>query len=100
MERRGALRVSRIAGGQAMRLVSGDVKVGIAHAERIEDPLFQKLLEWLARDLADEVADHIGRSRVVEGFTRREFEWNLGQSLDHRIKRSGLLHLADLHAAI
>ncbi len=83
-----------------MRLVGSDEKVGVVHAERIEDALLDELLERHAADLADEIADHVGGDRIIPGLARREFQRDVGEILDHALQRAGLFDLADLFGAI
>ena len=63
-----AFRVGRVAGRQAMGLVGGDKEAGIVHAERLKNAFLQELVEWLAADFSNQVADHIGRDRIIPGF--------------------------------
>ena len=79
-----------------MGLVGGYEKVGIVHAERIEDAFLEELLERHPADLADEIADDVGGDRIVPGLAGREFQRDFGEVLDHRLQRSRFQDLADL----
>ena len=83
-----------------MGLVGRHEEVGVVHAERIEDAFLQELFERLAADFADEIADHVGGDGIIPGLAGREFQRNFRKVLDHRLQRSRLLDLADLHLAI
>ena len=83
-----------------MRLVGRHEEVGIVHPERIEDALLQELLERLAADLPDEIAEHVGGDRIVPGLARRKFQRNFREIVDHRLQRAGLVDLADLQLTI
>ena len=67
-----------------MRLVGRHMEVGIVHAERLEDALFEELLERHAADLADEIADHVGCDGIVPGFARRKLQRQFCKVVDHR----------------
>ena len=70
MERHAALRVCRVTRRETVRLVLRHEEIGVVHAEWIEDAFFKKLLERLAADQADEIADHVGGDGVVPGLAR------------------------------
>ena len=65
---------------EARGLVLGDVEGGVDHAQRAQDALLQELLERHAGDLAHQVAEHVGRDRVVPGRAGRELQRQLGQA--------------------
>jgi hypothetical protein len=56
--------------GRAIALLGRDVEVGVDHAERLEDALYQKLAEIHAGDPADQEAEDIGGVAVVETLAR------------------------------
>ena len=60
----------------------------------------KELLERLAADLADEVADDVGGNRIIPGLAGRKLQRNLRQILDHRLQRARLDDLADLLFAV
>ena len=83
-----------------MRLGGGHEEVGIVHAERIEDPFFQKLFERLAADFSDEIADDVGGDGIIPGFAWRKLQRNFREIIDHRIQRSRFHNLADFRFAV
>ena len=64
---------------------------GVDHAQRAQDALLQELVERHARDLADQVAQHVGGDRVVPGRAGRELQRHLGQRVDEALQAAGLL---------
>jgi hypothetical protein len=81
-------------------LVGGYEEAGVLHPKRIEDAFLKKLFERLAADEADEIADHVGRDRIVPGLARGKFQRNFGEIRDHGLQCSRFLHLADFQFAI
>ncbi len=95
-----ALAVGRIAGRKTAGLGGGHMKARIRHSQRVENPLLQKLIERNAADLANEIAEHIGRDGVVPGLARRKLERNLAEIIDHGLQRAAGLQLTDFCRAI
>src|SRR6202022_3233511 len=100
VKRHAALRVGRVTRRETMSLVGRHKKVGVVHFKRIEDTFLEKLLERLAADFSDEIADDIGGNGIIPGLAGREFQRDLCKILDHRLQRSRFYDLADLHLAI
>jgi hypothetical protein len=72
----------------------------VAHAERHEDALVQELIETLAGDLLDEVAEHVGRHRVVPRRAGRELERDACQRIDESLQPVVALEGVDLERAV
>src|SRR3954453_5580226 len=61
LKRLATLAVGGIARREAMRLISRHVEAGVDHTERLKDAFLEELLERLPGNLADEIAEHVGR---------------------------------------
>jgi hypothetical protein len=72
----------------------------VDHAQWGEDPLLEKLLERQARDLADQVTQHVGRDRIVPGRTGRELERHPRQFVDETVQTVRPFEGVDLGAAV
>jgi hypothetical protein len=55
-----ALCIRGVAGGKAMRFLSWHVERSVDHPERVENALVEELLERLAGNLSNEIAQHVG----------------------------------------
>jgi hypothetical protein len=95
-----ALRVGRVARRETVGLFGRHEEAGVVHAERFENSFFEELLERLAADLSNEIADHIGGDRIIPGFSRGELQRNLCKVFDHRLQRSRFYDFADFHLAV
>ena len=67
-------------------LVGRNVEVGVDHAERIDHLLLQVLLEGLAGDHLDEVAQHVGGDGIVPGLAGLRDQRQLRQPLDELLQ--------------
>ena len=67
----------------AVHLLARHVVVRVAHAERLEDPLPQEIVDRHARDLLDEDGDVIGRVAVHPPIARMEGERVRCGAFDH-----------------
>ncbi len=100
LKHHGARGVGHVTRRETVSLVGGHEKIGVVHAERIEDALLQELFERHAADLADEIADDIGGDGIIPGLAGRKFQRHFGKIVDHRLQRAGFLDLADFQLAV
>ena len=63
------------------------VEPGINHAERIEDPLLEELVERLAREDLDEIALNVDRDAVVPAGARLMPKRHRTELVDHVLER-------------
>ena len=79
--------LGRVDGGAPRELFFRDVKVGVLHAEGLEDAFAEKLVERFSRDDLDEVTDHVRRRAVLPSRAGFEIERQPGELLHHRAER-------------
>ena len=81
-------------------LFRGHAEVGIVHTKRGEQALAQKGLKGLARHLLDQIADNVGRDRIVPRLAGRELQRDIGQGPHHALEVAGQIDAADFALSI
>ncbi len=77
-----------IARGKSVPLFRRHKERRIPHIERRENSLAQEFVQRLAAQDLDEVAENIGRDRIIPVLARREIERQFGQNVDPFAERS------------